>query len=306
MDARGVFAVLPTPFKEDGSIDLAGLGRVVDLYIGAGVRGLTALGVTGEVARLTESERRQVLDAVLERVNGRVPVVAGATAEGTFTAIEFARAAQAAGASAVMAGPPRMPKLNSEAVVAHYRALAEALDIEIVVQDYPPATGYTMEAALLARIAREVPKAGTIKLEDPPTPLKTAQIRREAAGAPLGILGGLGGVYAFEELLAGADGVMTGFAYPEMLVEVVRLFHEGRIDEAADAFYRFVPLMRFEFQQGIGVAIRKELLRRRGVLESAAIRAPGAKLDESTRLALDHLLKSHVVNGAGARLAAAG
>jgi 4-hydroxy-tetrahydrodipicolinate synthase len=299
VDARGVFAVLPTPFHEDGSLDLAGLGRVVDLYIGAGVIGLTALGVTGEVSRLTESERRRVLDAVLERTSGRVPVVAGASADGTYAAIEFARAAQAAGASAVMVGPPRMPKLNSDAVAAHYRALAEALDIEIVVQDFPPVSGYTVEAALLARVAREVPRASIIKLEDPPTPLKTAQIRRESGGQGPAILGGLGGVYAFEELLAGADGVMTGFAYPEMLVQVVRLFHAGRVDDAAEAFYRFVPLMRFEFQQGIGVAIRKELLRRRGAIESAAIRAPGAKLDAGTRLALDHLLRSQVTAAAG-------
>jgi len=91
-------------------------------------------------------------------------------------------------------------------------------------------------------------------------------------------------------LLAGAQGAMTGFAYPEMLVEVVSLFSSGDIDRAADAFYRYVPLMRFEFQEGIGMAIRKEVLRRRGALACADIRPPGTRLDSSTRAALDRLL----------------
>lgn len=290
MEFKGVFSVLPTPFHADTSLDLDSLGRVIDLFIAGGVNGFTALGVTGEVARLTEAERNTVLDAVLAHVNGRVPVIAGTTADGLHTCIEFSRRAKAAGASAVMVSPPRMIKLNSESVVNHYRKLAEAIDIDIVVQDFPPISGFTMEPALLVRIAAEVPSAHVIKLEDPPTPLKTAQIRQVANGMPVAILGGLGGVYLLEELLAGATGAMTGFAYPEMLVEIVSKFYAGKVDEAADAFFRYVPLMRFEFQQAIGVSARKEILRRRGALESATIRPPGAVMDNSAHKALDHLL----------------
>jgi 4-hydroxy-tetrahydrodipicolinate synthase len=147
-----------------------------------------------------------------------------------------------------------------------------------------------MEPSLLARIAREVPRARNIKLEDPPTPLKTARIREQTKGIEVSIMGGLGGVYLLEELIAGAAGAMTGFAYPEMLVEIVRRFKSGDVDGAADAFYRYVPLMRFEFQEGIGMAIRKEVLRRRGALSDASIRAPGAVLDSSTRASLERLL----------------
>jgi 4-hydroxy-tetrahydrodipicolinate synthase len=164
------------------------------------------------------------------------------------------------------------------------------VDIPIVVQDYPPISGYSMEPSLLARIAREIPSARTIKLEDPPTPFKTARILAQSQDIVVDILGGLGGVYLYEELVAGASGVMTGFAYPEMLVEVVNRFWSGDLASAADAFYRYVPLMRFEFQEGIGMAIRKEVLRRRGVLEDAAIRLPGAALDAATRTALDSIL----------------
>jgi 4-hydroxy-tetrahydrodipicolinate synthase len=287
----GVFSVLPTPFDAEGRLDLESLRRVVDLFIGAGVNGLTALGVTSEVARLDEPERRQVLETVIAQARGRVPIVAGATAEGTATCLSYAREAKNAGAAAVMVSPPRMPKINSEAVVAHYRTLAEKVDLEIVVQDYPPISGYAMEAALLARIAREVPKARTIKLEDPPTPFKTARILEQTEGLTVRILGGLGGVYLIEELLAGAAGVMTGFAVPELLVEVVSEFRAGRLDRAADRFYRYVPLMRFEFQEGIGMALRKEVLKRRGAIAHAGVRAPGASLDAASRRALDEVLK---------------
>jgi 4-hydroxy-tetrahydrodipicolinate synthase len=288
---RGVFSVLPTPFTEAGEVDVASLRRVVDLFLAAGVNGMTALGVTGEVARLNERERDLVLETVIAQANGRVPVVAGTSADGLRACIEHTERAHAAGAAAVMVSPPRMAKLNSESVVAHYKALASAVDIEIIVQDYPPISGFTMEPPLLARIAREVPRARNIKLEDPPTPLKTVRILEQTKGIEVGILGGLGGGFLLEELMAGAAGAMTGFAYPEMLIEVVKLFTSGDLDGAANAFYRYVPLMRFEFQEGIGMAIRKEVLRRRGALACAAIRPPGAKMDASTTAALDRLLR---------------
>ena len=287
---EGVYSVLPTPFRANGDLDLESLKRVVDLIIAAGVNGVTALGVTGEVSRLLESERARVVETVVKQVNGRATVIVGASADGVRTCQAFSREAKAQGASAVMVSPPRAPKLNSDAVVNHYKALADAVDLPIVVQDYPPISGFAMEASLLARIAKEVPAASTIKLEDPPTPFKAARILAAAGETRVAILGGLGGVFLIEELLAGAAGVMTGFAYPEVLVKVVSLYQAGRLDEAGRAFYPFVPLMRFEFQEGIGMAIRKEVLRRRGALAESATRAPGPVLDDLTRAALDRVL----------------
>jgi 4-hydroxy-tetrahydrodipicolinate synthase len=287
---EGVFSVLPTPFRGGGEVDIESLKRVVDLIVGAGVNGVTALGVTGEAARLSERERGVIVDTVVRQVAGRVKVIVGTSADGVRACIDFSRDARSLGASAVMVSPPRMPKLNSESVVNHYKALAEAVDLPIVVQDYPPISGFSMEAGLLARIAREVPAARAIKLEDPPTPFKTARILVAAGETKVAILGGLGGVFLLEELLAGAAGVMTGFAYPEVLVKVVSLYRAGDIDQAATLFYRFVPLMRFEFQEGIGMAIRKEVFKRRGAIADASTRAPGAVLDEGTRIALDRVL----------------
>jgi 4-hydroxy-tetrahydrodipicolinate synthase len=290
MSFEGVYSIIPTAFTDAGDFDPDSQRRVVDLFVEKGANGLTALGVTGEVARLEEHERSTVLEAVVKQVDGRVPIVAGTSADGTRTCIAYSRQAKALGAAAVMVSPPRMPKLNSNAVVAHYKALADAVDVPIVVQDYPPITGFAMEPSLLARIAKEIPQARTIKLEDPPTPFKTSRILEAAAGTPVQIFGGLGGVFLLEELISGATGAMTGFAFPEILVRIMRHWNAGERDAAADVFYRAVPLMRFEFQEGIGMAIRKEVLRRRGVLKSAATRAPAGGLDAPTREALDRVL----------------
>jgi 4-hydroxy-tetrahydrodipicolinate synthase len=286
----GVFSVLPTPFAPNGDVDPESLKRVVDLFIADGVNGFTALGVTGEVARLTDIERDQLLDTVLTHVNGRVPVVAGTTAEGLRTCIDYTRRARAAGASAAMISPPRALKLNSDSVARHFAEVASAVDVPLIVQDYPPISGFAMEPALLARIARDVPSARTIKLEDPPTPFKTSRILEQAAGLDVKIFGGLGGVFLLEELIAGAAGAMTGFAFPAILVRIVTLFRTGQIDEAARLFYAKVPLMRFEFQEGIGMAIRKEVLRRRGAIAHAGIRPPGGVLDQTTKDALDRVM----------------
>src|SRR5215207_9376098 len=290
MAFEGVYSIIPTAFTDAGELDPGSQRAVVDLFIAKGANGLTVLGVTGEVARLEENERAAVLGTVVKQANGRVPIIAGTSAEGTRTCISYTRQAKDLGASAVMVSPPRMPKLNSAAVVNHYKALADAVDLPIIVQDYPPITGFAMEPALLARIAREIPSARTIKLEDPPTPFNTARILEAAGDTKVQIFGGLGGVFLLEELISGATGAMTGFAFPEILARIMTHWNAGEKDSAADVFYRAVPLMRFEFQEGIGMAIRKEVLRRRGVLASAATRAPAGALDAPTKQALDRVL----------------
>jgi 4-hydroxy-tetrahydrodipicolinate synthase len=290
MAFEGVYSIIPTAFTDAGDLDLPSQRRVVDLFIERGANGLTALGVTGEVARLEEHERATILETVVEQAAGRVPIIAGTSAEGTRTCISYTKQAKELGAAAVMVSPPRMPKLNSAAVVNHYKALADAVDLPLIVQDYPPITGFAMEPALLARIAKEIPTARTIKLEDPPTPFKTARILEAAGDTKVQIFGGLGGVFLLEELISGATGAMTGFAFPEVLARIMKHWNAGERDAAADVFYRAVPLMRFEFQEGIGMAIRKEVLRRRGALASAATRAPAGALDKPTLASLDRVL----------------
>ena len=146
----------------------------------------------------------------------------------------------------------------------------------VVVQDAPGQCGVSMDAGLLVRISREVPAARTIKVDDVPTSMKIARILAAATETRIDVLGGQGGLFLLEDLAVGALGVASGFAYPEVLAAVVQAFRDGREAEAADVFHRFLPLMRFENQEGVGVAVRKEMLRRRGVLADSSTRAPGA------------------------------
>src|SRR5258708_26801425 len=236
MPFEGVYSIIPTAFRDSGDLDEASQRRVVDLFIDKGANGLTALGVTGEVARLEEPERATVLEVVVNQAAGRVPVIAGTSADGTRTCIAYTRQAKDLGASAVMVSPPRMPKLSSAAVVAHYKALADAVDLPIIVQDYPPIARFAMEPPLLARIAKEIPSARTIKLEDPPTPFKTARILEAAGDTKVQIFGGLGGVFLLEELISGATGTMTGFAFPEILARIMKRGSAGERDAAAVGF----------------------------------------------------------------------
>lgn len=288
---QGVYSVLPTPFGADGRFDSESLGRVVRLFAADGVSGFTALGVTSEAERLSDRERDEVLAASLEHAgNAGLPVIVGATGPGLDICLDRCRAAESAGAAGVMVSPPRAPRCNTDSVFRHFAALAEAISLPIVIQDFPPISGFHMDADLLARLCREIPAARTIKLEDAPTPYKAARIRERTEGIAIGIFGGLGGAYLLEELIAGATGAMTGFAYPKLLVEVVSRWDAGDRDGAAAAFYRTAPVMRFEFQEGIGMAIRKEMLRRRGALAHTGARAPAAALDGPTRQALDRIL----------------
>jgi 4-hydroxy-tetrahydrodipicolinate synthase len=184
-----------------------------------------------------------------------------------------------------------MSRLSTDSVLRHFAAIAGRFDLPIVVQDYPPITGYHLEPSLLVELCREIPSARTIKVEDAPTPSKIARIRDLGKGLEIDVVGGLGGAYLLEELIAGANGTMTGFAYPRLLVEVVSRWMTGRKDEAAASFYRHLPLIRFEAQEAVGMAIRKELLRRRGALNHGTVRPPGAILDGSTKEALERILR---------------
>ena len=197
-------------------MDLESLKRIIDLFIGAGVNGLTALGVTSEIGRMNDSERVRVLETVVRHVDARVRVVAGAAADGVGTCIGYTKPARETGADAVMISPPRAPKVNSDAVVRHFAADADAVEIPIVIQDYPPISGFAMEPWLLVRIAREVPAANTIKLEDPPTPFKTSRIREAAQGMDIGIYG-VGGSSSLMVLAAATSRAMRTNSHGSMV-----------------------------------------------------------------------------------------
>ncbi len=285
---QGVWNILPTPFAEDGDLDEASIASLVDFVVGCGVDGLTVLGVMGEAARLSDAERRAVVAAALAAAAGRVPVCVGVTHAATDRAVAYAREAEALGAHSVMLAPPALSRPDDAAVRRHYFAVAEAVDLPIVVQDHPASSGVWMSAEFLASLAGETTKCRVVKLEEEPSPPKIRRLL--AANAELAVLGGLGGIMLLEELRAGAAGTMTGFGFPEILVDIVRRFRAGDEDGARDVFYRATPLIRFENQPVLNLPIRKYIYQRRGAIASARARAPGGPLDAGTIADLEDLL----------------
>ena len=175
-------------------------------------------------------------------------------------------------------------------ILAHYRAVARAIAIPVVVQDEPVTTGVLMSPELLVRIATEVPACRYVKLEEPPTPTKITAMRRLPGGDGVRIFGGMNAMYFYEELSRGAVGIMTGVAVPDILVRIYTAFTAGDRAGAAAIYDRYASYIRYEGQQGIGLALRKELLRLRGAIATSAVRQPGPTLDDVTRKELADIL----------------
>ena len=290
----GIFHILATPFREDGALDTAGLPHLIESVLSTGVNGLTVLGIAGEAHRLTDEERRRVVETVVKETRGRVPVAVGVSASGTHLATAFASMAREHGADALMVAPPTGLK-NLDAVAEHYRIVAAATGLPIVLQDEPVTTQVNMPAPFIAQVCAEIAQIQAVKLEEPPTLPKITRLRA-LFGDRVAIFGGLGGVYFFEELSRGADGAMTGFPYPEALKDVRDAFVAGRRDDARALFYRWLPLIRYESQPGstpgTAIGIRKEILRRRGWIASARVRPPASTLDAGTLEELGEILRA--------------
>lgn len=281
--SRGVFVIAATPFAEDGAIDFASIDTLVEFYLGFGIDGLTILGVMGEAPKLSQEESLAVMRRFLQRVDGRVPVVVGVSAAGFDAMSALARASMAAGAAGVMVAPAPTVK-QDEQFLNYYLGACKALgpDVPVCVQDYPAVTGVSMSVPVFGQILRELPQVVMLKAEDQPGLTKIARIRAlEAQGAQrrVSILVGNNGLFYPLELARGADGPMTGVAYPEMLTAVYQAMQAGDRDRADDIFEIYLPLVRYETQAGVALAWRKEILRRRGAIASAKIRQPGPQLN---------------------------
>jgi 4-hydroxy-tetrahydrodipicolinate synthase len=311
--AKGVYTISATPFTEAGEIDWASADSLVDFYLQCGVQGLTVLGMMGEAQKLSDQESADFTRHFLRRVNGRVPVIVGVSNPGTANLVKLSRTAMDAGACGVMIAP--LAGLKTEAqIVSYFGDVIAALGdkIPVVYQDYPQSTQADISVQGFLKIVDAHPSVVMFKHEDCPGLKKLTQIRKACDGRArryVSILVGNGGLYVPQELARGADGIMTGFAYPEMLVAVCKLFAAGRGDEAEDLFDVYLPLLRHEQQPGFGLAVRKEVLRRRGAIRSAAVRAPGPKLDADDLAELDRLLSRLEArlrkNAGGQRLAVA-
>ena len=289
MTLRGVIPILATPFHDDETLDLESWTRLVSFMVDLCVDGVTILGVLGESNRLRDEERATLISTAVAVVNGRVPVIVGTSHSGTRVVQELSRSAQDLGADAVMLTPAKEPVPNDDRIVELYQRVAEGLDIPIILQDHPASTDVHMSAALILRLLRSVPAIHCVKEEAVPTAPKIRQLRDGFDERPISILTGLGALYAPFDLEAGSDGFNTGFAFPEVLMAMVGAARSSDWQRVHELYSWFAPLIVFEQQPG--VAIRKELLRRRGLLASARARHPGATISAPAARQLDLLLE---------------
>ena len=293
--AKGVYIIAATPFTDAGALDLESTDRMVDFYLQCGVDGLTILGVMGEAPKLSAEESIAFADRVLKRVRGRVPVIVGASAPALAPIKALTAKVMELGAAGVTVSPMaglRTDEATESYVASVVRTLGE--DVPIVLQDYPALSQVYMSVPLIDRLFKAFPSLKVLKHEDCPGHRKLTRLRAgEARGERrrIAILVGNSALYLPQELRRGADGANTGFAYPEMLVEVCRLFSAGDAEAAEDLYDAYLPLVRHEQQPGVGLAIRKEVLRRRGVIASAACRAPGPSMDGDDHKELDGLVR---------------
>lgn len=288
----GIYSIMPTPFTDTGALDLESIKNLTTFLIDRGVDGLVALGTLGEAPKLDEAEQELVLSTVVAAAQ-RVPVFAGCSAAGSDLAARRGAKFIELGASGLLVTPP--PVQNQKAILEYYRCVHDSADKPIVIQDYPASTGILLTPDLIAQLRNELPRITAIKLEEQPTGSKVAALR--SLGTDISILGGLGAQYYYEELERGSDGMMSGFSYPEILVAIQREHAAGNRKEAREIFYRASPLIRYEFQPGIGLALRKEIYRRRSAISSGFVRHPGQQIDSALMSELDQILAFLVEEG---------
>mgnify|MGYP000855846544 FL=1 len=281
--AQGVFTIAVTPFLPDGALDWDSIDRMVDFYIEKGATGLTILGMMGEAGKLTAEESVAVVKRVIARSS--VPVVVGVSAPGFAAMKTLGDASMDLGAAGVMVAPPGSLRTDSQ-IVTYYHNAAEALgDAPFVLQDFPLVTNVIIPTSVILKVVEDCPTCVMLKHEDWPGLEKISALRAasDAGARRISILCGNGGLYLLEEMLRGADGAMTGFAYPEMMAQVIAAYRSGDIAQARDIFDAYMPMVRYEAQPGLGLAIRKYTLAERGVIAHETVRKPGAAISTRTR-----------------------
>jgi 4-hydroxy-tetrahydrodipicolinate synthase len=291
--ASGVYAIAVTPFTPEGAVDYESVDSMTDFYLRCGVNGLTILGIMGEAPKLDPAESVAISNQVVRR--SKIPVIVGVSAPGFAAMRSLAHAVMEGGAAGVMIAPPSSLRTDDQ-IVGYYAQAVAAIgpDIPFVIQDYPLLLTVVMTPKVIQRIVNDNPSCIMLKHEDWPGLEKISALRKfqsEGTLSPISILTGNGGLFLDFELERGAEGAMTGYAFPDMLVDVVKLQQSGQRDAAHDLFDAHLPLIRYEQQQGIGLAVRKYVLQQRGAIAHDVQRAPGSSLTAVAKAEVDYLLR---------------
>jgi dihydrodipicolinate synthase/N-acetylneuraminate lyase len=271
----GIFPILLTPFDDDGRIDEESLRSEVEFNLAAGVHGL-GLALGSEFLKMTEEERQRVTKVVVAQVRGRVPIVVNTGAQSNVVAALYSRQAEELGASAVMCMPPSMGASATE-MRSYFKAISDAVRVPVWIQD---TTYVVVPAGVIRQIAEESERVRYAKIESAPNPLKVQEAVQQA-GHLITVFGGSAGTYFIEELRRGGVGTMPWPSTPEVFVKIWDRWQAGDQDGARDTFEReLLPILRVS-STGLrmGHAINKEILKRRGIIKSAHVRAPSDPLD---------------------------
>ena len=289
--AKGVFTIAVTPFLPDGTVDFDSVDSMVEAYIERGATGLTVLGMMGEAGKLSAEESLAVVKRVVAR--STVPVVVGVSAPGFAAMSALSQASMDAGAAGVMVAPPSSLRTDAQ-IIGYYHNTADALgEVPFVLQDFPLATGVQISTDVILTIVQDLPTCVMLKHEDWPGLEKISALRAasDAGARRISILCGNGGLYLLEEMLRGADGAMTGFGYPEMMAQVIAAYNSDALDRARDIFDAYMPMVRYEAQPGMGLALRKHTLTQQGVIAHPTLRKPGAKLSAAAIAEVDEVAR---------------
>ena len=293
--ARGFYVISATPFTDDGAMDWTSTDRLMDFYLDCGCDGITILGMMGEAQKLSQEESAAFVARVLKRVGTRIPVVVGVTSAGFSLMGELARHSIDLGAAGVMVAGVGALRTDDQ-IHGYFESVVKELgpEIPVVLQDFPQVNNVYLSPNLVNRLFADFATLRVLKHEEMPGLRKISKVRgAEASGTRkrrISILVGNGGQHLMQELARGADGAMTGFGFPEGLVEIIRRWFAGDKESAEDLYDAYLPVIRHENQIGLGLALRKETLRRRGAIASARARAPGPTLDADDQAELTHLL----------------
>ena len=291
---KGVIAIATTPFDDKNHIDYDSVDRLADYYLESGVSGVTILGVMGEAHKLNIEEQKSLIKRYNEKLKNQVPVIVGVSNPGIDNVELLSKFSMDAGASGVMVSGNNGLK-NDDQIKSYFNQVIERTgDIPICLQDYPPTTNVYFSESVINNLIKEHSSIQMFKHEDCPGHNKLTRLikyREENIKRKYTIFVGNGGLYVPQELRRGADGIMTGFAFIEMLVNLFDLFNNDSKETSEDLFDQYLPLIRHEQQFGIGLALRKLVLQKRGIIKFSKVRAPGPILTKEDIEEINHLLR---------------
>ena len=292
-DMKGVIAIATTPFNNENLIDFGSVDRLSNYYIESKVSGVTILGVMGEAHKLNIEEQKSLIKRYVNNLINSVPVIVGVSNAGLDNLELLSKFSMDSGASGVMVSGNNGLK-NDDQIKSYFNQVVDRTqDIPICLQDYPPTTNVYFSESVINTMMENHPSIEMFKHEDCPGHNKLSRLiryRDNSLNRKYSIFVGNGGLYVPQELERGAEGIMTGFAFTEMLVSLHNLFSNNDKDKAEDLFDIYLPLIRHEQQFGIGLGLRKFVLQKRGIIKSLNVRSPGPVLTEDDSKEMNYLL----------------